>query len=90
MLHLDGPMDRYRRMSAGLSQMSPMFRKKDLQVGFRPERSGFEPATGANERNIAGFNMRVNATAAADAVNVPYETGGRIAFANKPQAISVS
>jgi hypothetical protein len=45
-----------------------MFRKKDLQV-----------ATGANERNIAGFNMRVNATAAADAVNVPYETDGRIA-----------
>ena len=91
MLRLDGPMDRYRRMSTGLSQMSPVFGKKDSQVGFGPERPRFEAATGTNERNIAGVNIRVNATTAADAVNVPcYETAGWIAFANKPQAISIS
>jgi hypothetical protein len=91
MLRLDRPMDRYRRMSTGFSQMSPVFGKKDSQVGFGPEWPRFEPATGANERNITGFNMRVNATTTADALNVPsYETGDGIAFANKPQAISIS
>jgi len=51
--------------------MSPVFGKKDSQIGFGPEWSRFEPATGANERNIPSFNMRVNATSAADALNVP-------------------
>jgi len=71
--------------------MTPVFGKKDSQVGFGPEWPRFEPAPRANERNIAIFDMRVNATTAADAVNIPcYETAGGIAFANKPQAISVS
>jgi hypothetical protein len=78
-------------MSTGLSQMTPVFRKKDPQVGFRPEWPRFEPATGTNQRNIPGFNMRVNTTTTADALNVPcYEAIGGIAFANKPQAIGVS
>jgi hypothetical protein len=91
MLRLNRPMHRYRGMCTGLSQMAPVFRKKDSQVGFGPERPRFEPATGANERNVASFNMRVNATTAADAYDIPcYETVGGIAFANKPQAIRVS
>jgi hypothetical protein len=78
-------------MSTGLSQMTPVFRKKDPQVGFRPEWPRSEPAPRANKRNIAIFDMRVNATTAADALNIPcYKAGGGIAFANKPQAIGIS
>jgi hypothetical protein len=70
--------------------MSPVFRKKDSQIGFGPEWSRFEPATGANERNVASLNMRVNTAAAADTYNVPcYEPSGGT-FADKPQAIGVS
>lgn len=91
MLRLNGPMHRYGRMGTGLSQMSPVFRQKDPQVGFRPEWPGFEAATGANERDIPSLNMRVNAAAAGNALNIPgNETGGGIACTDKSQAIRVS
>jgi len=68
-----------------------VFSDINMQVGFRPENSGFESAARTDQWNVAAFNMRIDATPTTNTLNVAsYKPALRTTFPDEPQPISIS
>jgi hypothetical protein len=57
-------------MSAGLSQVIPIFGEINSEVRLRPENFGGDPAARARKRNILRLRMRFDATSTAHALKI--------------------
>jgi hypothetical protein len=79
-----------RRMSTRPSQMTPMLRKINLQVGFRPEYL-FDAAAWACQCNVTLRSMCVYTATTRNTMNIAsHKTGLRITHSYKPQAVCIS
>ena len=86
-----GIMQCYRGMSAGLSQVIPMFGEINSEVRFRPENFGGDAAARARQRNILCLRMRFDATSTARALNIASDKSMLgSTFASEPYSILIS